>query len=117
MSVFPASFWSHANISNHYKIIQHWHFRVTSGSDNVLLHQISFDTVEGVYVGPTPQELASSQGAVQYQVLQNFYKACLQIRTVFQRRKSLKVIYMYNTVTHAPHIQPQELVLLRGMAV
>ncbi|KAK3100306.1 hypothetical protein FSP39_017945 [Pinctada imbricata] len=86
-STFDINSLHHASITED-RIIHN--IKVTSGSDNVLFHYISFDTVEGVYLGPTPQELAASQGAVQYQVLQNFYKACLHIRKVFQGKLASK---------------------------
>ncbi|XP_056010504.1 protein inturned-like isoform X3 [Ostrea edulis] len=57
--------------------------RITRGSQNSLFHIIQFDGVEGVFISPTPQAMAASQGQIHCQVLTNFYKSCLQIRKSF----------------------------------
>ncbi|XP_061164049.1 protein inturned-like isoform X2 [Saccostrea echinata] len=61
-----------------YKVI-----RVTRGCQNTLFHAVQFDSVEGVFISPTPQAMAVSQGHLHGQVLFNFYKSCLQIRNSF----------------------------------
>ena len=66
-------------------------FRVTRGSQNTLFHLLQFDGVEGVFVSPTPQALAATQGHLHSQVLTNFYKCCLQIHTSFHNNHTQNV--------------------------
>jgi len=52
---------------------------------NQLLHYVHFSGLEGVYVCPTPCDLAlTSQSPAHQHLLYNFYAACLRIHQTFQ---------------------------------
>ena len=56
--------------------------RVTSGCENTLFQYIQFDQSEGVYICPTQQDLLRVNSSLNSQVLNNFQKACMEIRKV-----------------------------------
>ena len=79
-------------------------FRVTRGSQNTLFHLLQFDGVEGVFVSPTPQALAATQGHLHSQVLTNFYKCCLQIHTSFHNNHTQNVSPTFQKGWNRPSI-------------
>ncbi|XP_078324273.1 protein inturned-like isoform X2 [Crassostrea virginica] len=82
--------------------------RVTRGSQNTLFHLLQFDGVEGVFVSPTPQALAATQGHLHSQVLTNFYKCCLQIHTSFHNNHTQNIKLNNKTVKRRGHVEGQQ---------
>lgn len=76
---------------NMYIIYSYVIFRITRGGENVLFHYVQLHDLEGVYVTPSDYELASVQGAIHSQLLDNFYRCSLHIRKLFTEQKQVQV--------------------------
>ncbi|XP_068947266.1 protein inturned [Petaurus breviceps papuanus] len=59
--------------------------KLTSGTENTLFHYIALETVQGIFVTPTHEEVAQFSGSLHPQLIKNFHRCCLSIRTVFQQ--------------------------------
>ncbi|XP_046366033.2 protein inturned-like isoform X1 [Haliotis rufescens] len=66
------------------------HAKITRGGENVLFHYVQLHDLEGVYVTPSDYELASVQGAIHSQLLDNFYRCSLHIRKLFTEQKQVQ---------------------------
>ncbi|XP_032870835.1 protein inturned isoform X4 [Amblyraja radiata] len=58
--------------------------KLTSGSENTLFHYISSETVQGIFIMPTHTEVAHLNSSLHSQLIKNFHRCCLSIRSVFQ---------------------------------
>ncbi|XP_078067277.1 protein inturned [Mustelus asterias] len=59
--------------------------RLTSGSENTLFYYIFLETVQGIFIAPTHTDVAQLNGSVHSQLIKNFHRCCLSIRSVFQQ--------------------------------
>uniref|UniRef100_H3BBG2 Protein inturned n=1 Tax=Latimeria chalumnae TaxID=7897 RepID=H3BBG2_LATCH len=59
--------------------------KLTSGSESTLFHYISLDTVQGIFISPTHREVAQLSGSIHPQLIKNFHRCCLSIRSIFQQ--------------------------------
>ncbi|XP_030047616.1 protein inturned isoform X2 [Microcaecilia unicolor] len=59
--------------------------KITSGPENTLFHYLSLETVQGIYICPTHKEVAQLSGSIHPQLIKNFHRCCLSIRSVFQQ--------------------------------
>ncbi|XP_069781344.1 protein inturned isoform X2 [Narcine bancroftii] len=59
--------------------------KLTSGSENTLFHYISLETLQGIFITPTHTEVAHLNGSIHSQLIKNFHRCCLSIRSVFQQ--------------------------------
>ncbi|XP_052796898.1 protein inturned-like [Mya arenaria] len=61
----------------------HCDIKLTRGLHNQLLHYVNFDAFEGVYLCPTPSDLATLHSPTHQHVLYNFYACCLRLHQSF----------------------------------
>ncbi|XP_052036552.1 protein inturned isoform X2 [Apodemus sylvaticus] len=59
--------------------------KLTSGPENTLFHYVALETVQGIFITPTHEEVAQLGGSVHSQLIKNFHRCCLSIRAVFQQ--------------------------------
>ncbi|XP_031232539.1 protein inturned isoform X2 [Mastomys coucha] len=59
--------------------------KLTSGPENTLFHYVALETVQGIFITPTHEEVAQLGGSVHSQLIKNFHQCCLSIRAVFQQ--------------------------------
>ncbi|XP_061441064.1 protein inturned isoform X2 [Rhineura floridana] len=59
--------------------------KLTSGPENTLFHYISLETMHGIFITPTHAEVAQLSGTIHPQLVKNFYRCCLSIRSIFQQ--------------------------------
>ncbi|NXN09595.1 INTU protein, partial [Indicator maculatus] len=59
--------------------------KLTSGPENTLFHYLSLETMQGIFITPTHKEIARLGGSIHPQLIENFYRCCLSIRSVFQQ--------------------------------
>ncbi|XP_008934941.1 PREDICTED: protein inturned [Merops nubicus] len=59
--------------------------KLTSGPENTLFHYLSLETMQGIFIAPTHREVARLGGTIHPQLIENFYRCCLSIRSVFQQ--------------------------------
>uniref|UniRef100_A0A8C8TR69 Protein inturned n=2 Tax=Peromyscus maniculatus bairdii TaxID=230844 RepID=A0A8C8TR69_PERMB len=59
--------------------------KLTSGPDNTLFHYVALETVQGIFITPTHEEVAQLGGSVHTQLIKNFHQCCLSIRALFQQ--------------------------------
>ncbi|XP_027710408.1 protein inturned [Vombatus ursinus] len=59
--------------------------KLTSGTENTLFHYVALETVQGIFVTPTHEEVAQLHGSIHPQLIRNFHRCCLSIRTIFQQ--------------------------------
>ncbi|KAM9378298.1 protein inturned [Phaethornis superciliosus] len=59
--------------------------KLTSGPENILFHYLSLETMQGIFITPTHKEVARLGGSIHPQLIENFYRCCLSIRSVFQQ--------------------------------
>ncbi|KAM5159773.1 protein inturned isoform 1-T1 [Callospermophilus lateralis] len=59
--------------------------KLTSGPENTLFHYVALETVQGIFITPTHEEVAQLSGSVHSQLIKNFHQCCLSIRAVFQQ--------------------------------
>ncbi|NXU57702.1 INTU protein, partial [Turnix velox] len=58
--------------------------KLTSGPENTLFHYLSLETMQGIFITPTHKEVARLGGSIHPQLIENFYRCCLSIRSIFQ---------------------------------
>jgi len=58
---------------------------LTSGEGNTLFNYMSFDSILGVVVCPTLNELMTDESVEHRQLLSTFYTTCMSIRDLFQQ--------------------------------
>ncbi|KAM9330469.1 protein inturned [Gastrophryne carolinensis] len=59
--------------------------KLTSGTENTLFHYIYLETIQGVFISPTHQEVEELHGSIHPQLIKNFHRCCLSIRSLFQQ--------------------------------
>ncbi|KAM6147963.1 protein inturned isoform 1-T1 [Erethizon dorsatum] len=59
--------------------------KLTSGPENTLFHYVALETVQGIFITPTHEEVAQLGGSVHSQLIKNFHRCCLSIRALFQK--------------------------------
>ncbi|XP_075471678.1 protein inturned isoform X2 [Ascaphus truei] len=59
--------------------------KLTSGPENTLFHYIYLENVQGVFISPTHREVEQLSGSIHPQLIKNFHRCCLSIRSVFQQ--------------------------------
>ncbi|XP_033615895.1 protein inturned isoform X2 [Fukomys damarensis] len=59
--------------------------KLTSGPENTLFHYVALETVQGIFITPTHEEMAQLGGSVHSQLIKNFHQCCLSIRALFQK--------------------------------
>ncbi|XP_063776380.1 protein inturned isoform X2 [Pseudophryne corroboree] len=59
--------------------------KLTSGPENTLFHYIYLESMHGVFISPTHKEVEELSGAIHPQLIKNFHRCCLSIRSVFQQ--------------------------------
>uniref|UniRef100_A0A2K6CKG8 Protein inturned n=1 Tax=Macaca nemestrina TaxID=9545 RepID=A0A2K6CKG8_MACNE len=59
--------------------------KLTSGPENTLFHYVALETVQGIFITPTLEEVAQLSGSIHPQLIKNFHQCCLSIRAVFQQ--------------------------------
>ncbi|XP_048458446.1 protein inturned isoform X3 [Rhincodon typus] len=59
--------------------------KLTSGTENTLFYYISIETTQGIFIAPTHTEVSQLNGSVHSQLIKNFHRCCLSIRSVFQQ--------------------------------
>uniref|UniRef100_A0A8B9QWY5 Protein inturned n=1 Tax=Anas platyrhynchos TaxID=8839 RepID=A0A8B9QWY5_ANAPL len=63
--------------------------KLTSGPENTLFHYLSLETMQGIFITPTHKEVAQLGGSIHPQLIENFHRCCLSIRSVFQQKVAL----------------------------
>lgn len=58
--------------------------KLVAGKENTLFHYINIDVANGIFVAPTDYMNKWMQGPVHMEIINNFYRCCLQIRKIFQ---------------------------------
>ncbi|KAM8939490.1 protein inturned [Pelodytes ibericus] len=59
--------------------------KLTSGSENTLFHYIYLESVHGIFISPTHREVEQLGGSIHPQLIKNFHRCCLSIRSVFKQ--------------------------------
>ncbi|XP_007952030.1 protein inturned [Orycteropus afer afer] len=59
--------------------------RLTSGPENTLFHYVALETVQGIFITPTHEEVGQLSSSVHSQLVKNFHQCCLSIRAIFQQ--------------------------------
>uniref|UniRef100_A0A8C0U1T3 Protein inturned n=1 Tax=Cyanistes caeruleus TaxID=156563 RepID=A0A8C0U1T3_CYACU len=59
--------------------------KLTSGPENTLFHYLFLETMQGIFITPTHEEVAQLGGSIHPQLIENFYQCCLSIRSIFQQ--------------------------------
>ncbi|XP_026553806.1 protein inturned isoform X3 [Pseudonaja textilis] len=59
--------------------------KLTSGPENTLFHYICLQTMHGIFITPTHAEVAQLSGTIHPQLIKNFHRCCLSIRSIFQQ--------------------------------
>ncbi|XP_075399946.1 protein inturned [Tenrec ecaudatus] len=59
--------------------------KLTSGPENTLFHYVALETMQGILITPTYEEVAQLSSSVHPQLIRNFHQCCLSIRAVFQQ--------------------------------
>ncbi|KAL1777598.1 inturned isoform X2 [Sigmodon hispidus] len=59
--------------------------KLTSGPENTLFHYVALETMQGIFITPTHEEVAQLGGIVHTQLIKNFHQCCLSIRALFQQ--------------------------------
>nr|XP_006131855.1 protein inturned isoform X2 [Pelodiscus sinensis] len=59
--------------------------KLTSGPENTLFHYISLETMQGIFITPVHKEVQQLSGSIHPQLIKNFHRCCLSIRSVFQQ--------------------------------
>ncbi|XP_036985890.2 protein inturned isoform X1 [Artibeus jamaicensis] len=59
--------------------------KLTSGPENTLFHYVALETVQGIFITPTHEDVAWLGGSVHPELIKNFHQCCLSIRAVFQQ--------------------------------
>nr|XP_020637163.1 protein inturned isoform X1 [Pogona vitticeps] len=59
--------------------------KLTSGPENTLFHYISLETMHGIFITPTHAEVEQLCGTIHRQLMKNFHRCCLSIRSILQQ--------------------------------
>ncbi|NXM72145.1 INTU protein, partial [Serilophus lunatus] len=59
--------------------------RLTCGPDTTLFHYLSLETMQGIFIAPTHREVEQLGGSIHPQLIDNFHRCCLSIRSIFQQ--------------------------------
>ncbi|KAM4834266.1 protein inturned isoform 4-T4 [Thomomys bottae] len=59
--------------------------KLTSGPENTLFHYVALETMQGIFITPTHEEVAQLSGSIHSQLIMNFHQCCLSIRAIFQQ--------------------------------
>ncbi|XP_055482077.1 protein inturned isoform X2 [Psammomys obesus] len=59
--------------------------KLTSGPENTLFHYVALETMQGIFITPTHEEVAQLGGSIHSQLIKNFHQCCLSIRAIFQQ--------------------------------
>ncbi|XP_054679183.1 protein inturned isoform X2 [Grus americana] len=59
--------------------------KLTSGPENTLFHYLFLETMQGIFITPTHKEVEQLGGSIHPQLIENFYRCCLSIRSIFQQ--------------------------------
>ncbi|XP_039396511.1 protein inturned isoform X4 [Mauremys reevesii] len=59
--------------------------KLMSGPENTLFHYISLETMQGIFITPTHKEVQQLSGSIHPQLIKNFHRCCLSIRSIFQQ--------------------------------
>ncbi|NWS76550.1 INTU protein, partial [Crotophaga sulcirostris] len=59
--------------------------KLTSGPENTLFHYLSLETMQGIFITPTHKEVEKLGGSIHPQLIENFYRCCLTIRSIFKQ--------------------------------
>ncbi|NXK16592.1 INTU protein, partial [Arenaria interpres] len=91
--------------------------KLTSGPENTLFHYLSLETMQGIFITPTHKEVAQLGGSIHPQLIENFYRCCLSIRSVFQQsmRKEKKQKGGSGTLEFSKVAEDPELVTEHGV--
>ncbi|XP_053317359.1 protein inturned isoform X2 [Spea bombifrons] len=58
--------------------------KLTSGPENTLFHYLYLESLYGIFISPTHRDVEQLGGSIHPQVIKNFHRCCLSIRSVFQ---------------------------------
>ena len=58
---------------------------MTSGPENTLFHYAVLETVQGIFITPTHEEVVQLSGSIHPQLIKNFHQCCLAICADFQQ--------------------------------
>ncbi|KAK1343209.1 hypothetical protein QTO34_015986 [Cnephaeus nilssonii] len=75
--------------------------RLTSGPENTLFHYVALETVQGIFITPTHEEVAQLSGSIHPQLIKNFHQCCLSIRAAFQQTLMEEKKKALNTADHS----------------
>ncbi|EPQ14886.1 PDZ domain-containing protein 6 [Myotis brandtii] len=75
--------------------------KLTSGPENTLFHYVALETVQGIFITPTHEEVAQLSGSIHPQLIKNFHQCCLSIRAVFQQTLMEEKKKALNTADHS----------------
>ncbi|XP_065453746.1 protein inturned isoform X4 [Chrysemys picta bellii] len=67
--------------------------KLTSGPENTLFHYISLETMQGIFITPTHKEVQQLSGSIHPQLIKNFHRCCLSIRSIFQQAVMKEKVY------------------------
>lgn len=73
-------------------------WRLTSGPENTLFHYLFLETMQGIFITPTHKEVEQLGGSIHPQLIENFYRCCLSIRSIFQqsmRKEVWKLSFLF----------------------
>ncbi|XP_030740646.1 protein inturned [Echinops telfairi] len=59
--------------------------KLTSGPENTLFHYVALETMQGIFITPTYEEVAQLSSSVHPQLIRNFHQCCLSIHAIFQQ--------------------------------
>ncbi|KAJ1217025.1 hypothetical protein NDU88_004622 [Pleurodeles waltl] len=75
--------------------------KLTSGPGNTLFHYITLETIHGIFISPTHRDVAQLSGSIHPQLIKNFHRCCLSIRSIFQEAMSKKTKKIPNIKSHS----------------
>ncbi|KAG7273840.1 hypothetical protein CRUP_024862 [Coryphaenoides rupestris] len=59
--------------------------KLMPGVENMLFHYVLMETVQGIFIAPTHQQVTQLGGSIHPQLIHNFHHCCLSIRAAFQQ--------------------------------
>ncbi|XP_073459789.1 protein inturned isoform X1 [Aquarana catesbeiana] len=59
--------------------------KLSSGPENTLFHYLYLETIQGVFIAPTHRDVEELSGAIHPQLIKNFHRCCISIRSLFQK--------------------------------
>ncbi|XP_008141605.2 protein inturned [Eptesicus fuscus] len=75
--------------------------KLTSGPENTLFHYVALETVQGIFITPTHEEVAQLSGSIHPQLIKNFHQCCLSIHAAFQQTLMEEKKKALNTADHS----------------